>query len=563
MGVNFSPPPIQKGADMNLDEIKTKWQSFANIKDVAEKREARLNFLYEIQKILATVDIKQQRMIMLTLFRQVHGLDYKYRFAKDKDIRLDDICLVICPIHGDNRVRMIDHILPPVERYFPIACKICTKSHGFTTLVTSAGFIAKSEQKYGDLYDHSLVEYAKNNEKVTLICKQCKDKNELIGNGTEPGVFSVKPYGYLFNERVFGCPRCARLSVSNRNVKGFEETVERLKKIHGDDFDFIEYVFVPAKGKSKKNKFRKLLKYTCNNCGAEGLQRVDALLAGHKCKHCSNHGYNLSNISRLMKFYVVRIYHKDDNSTCLYKIGVTSQEITRRLRKSFDSDVKYDIKLIREYRNGNKAFYLEQFVKEVLLGNEYSGNFKLKNAQSGKTELFNESSYQIILDRMKEFDSICGKCSKNQYECDKILEYIRGANERGGIQINQYPCFFYKRFKDVILTNAPMKLVVIELVNENDPLKMHNRIYKVGHTTTSASHFLSKETPIGYTSKVIYEKELIHGNRVFVIENIIANELINFKYFDEQHHEIFNNAYNRFSYTRLFEIIKRETSVNS
>lgn len=547
---------------MNLDEIKTKWQSFANIKDVAEKREARLNFLYEIQKLLTTVNIKQQRIIILTLFRQVHGLDYSYKFAKDKDIRLDDICLVVCPDHGDNRVRIIDHLLPPVERSFPIACKVCTKSHGFTTLVTSAGFILKSEQKYGDQYDHSLVEYAKNNEKVTLICKKCRDNTELIADNKEPGVFSVKPYGYLFNERVFGCPRCARIGVGRKNLRSFEDTVARLKEVHGDQFNFIEYVFEPYSTPKKKGN-RIKLRYICNKCGSEGLQRVDALMAGHKCKHCSNHGYNLSKVSRMMKFYVVRIYHKDDNSDCLYKIGVTSQDINRRLRKSFNTDVKYDIKIVREYHNGNKAFYLEQFVKEALMNNEYSGSFKLKNTQSGKTELFNESSYQIILDKIKEFDLVCNKCSKNQYECDKILEYIRGVDERGGISINQYPCFFHKRFKNVILTNAPMKLIVIELINENDPLKMHNRIYKVGHTTLSSSHFLSKETPIGYSSKVVYEKELIHGNRVFIIENIIANELINFRYNNERHHEIFDNAYNRFSYTRLFDIIERETSVNS
>jgi predicted GIY-YIG superfamily endonuclease len=59
--------------------------------------------------------------------------------------------------------------------------------------LTTETFISKSIQKHGHIYDYSLVEYIKSNEKVKIICK-------------EHGTFEQSPANHLGGS---GCPSCA------------------------------------------------------------------------------------------------------------------------------------------------------------------------------------------------------------------------------------------------------------------------------------------------------------------------------------------------------------------
>ena len=54
----------------------------------------------------------------------------------------------------------------------------CEGCKGRCTNLSS--FLIKAKKKYGDLYDYSLVEYKKFNEKVTIICTKCNTNFQKI-----------------------------------------------------------------------------------------------------------------------------------------------------------------------------------------------------------------------------------------------------------------------------------------------------------------------------------------------------------------------------------------------
>lgn len=58
-------------------------------------------------------------------------------------------------------------------------------------------FIVKSKEKYGDIYDYSLVKYFNQNTHVQIIC-------------LEHGPFSISPKNFLSAIKKTGCPICNR-----------------------------------------------------------------------------------------------------------------------------------------------------------------------------------------------------------------------------------------------------------------------------------------------------------------------------------------------------------------
>jgi Zn finger protein HypA/HybF involved in hydrogenase expression len=77
-------------------------------------------------------------------------------------------------------------------------------------------FKKMSEQIHKYQFDYSLVKYKTNNQKVTLICNECKTK------------FNQAPGNHLFGQ---GCPQC---KINNLCIRGAVKTQERAKTIKGD-----------------------------------------------------------------------------------------------------------------------------------------------------------------------------------------------------------------------------------------------------------------------------------------------------------------------------------------
>lgn len=123
-------------------------------------------------------------------------------------------------------------------------------------------YVAACQQKYGDLYDYSLVNYERSGVKVHIVCKQCQTH------------FFPYPLVHL---RRSGCPQCCS---GKRKKTSNEEYLARCRKLWGDKWDLsnIKYDGVSSRiivGCHLHGKFEKsagnflLLKQGCPVCSGK------------------------------------------------------------------------------------------------------------------------------------------------------------------------------------------------------------------------------------------------------------------------------------------------------
>lgn len=89
----------------------------------------------------------------------------------------------------------------------------------------------KLQQKYGDKYDYSKVEYKGNKVKVCIICPI-------------HGEFWVAPTNHVSKHNKCGCPKCSKKGSGERGKLTLEEFIERAKKVHGDKYDYSKVNYV-------------------------------------------------------------------------------------------------------------------------------------------------------------------------------------------------------------------------------------------------------------------------------------------------------------------------------
>ncbi len=123
-------------------------------------------------------------------------------------------------------------------------------------------FIEKAKAKHGDQYDYSLVEYVKNNEKVSIICP-------------EHGIFNQVPGSHLSGS---ACPKCGLDRGTNLRRTTLSDFIKKAKKIHGDRYDYAltEY----------KSNYKKVAII----CQEHGIfqQRPNDHLSGQGCPKCGS-----------------------------------------------------------------------------------------------------------------------------------------------------------------------------------------------------------------------------------------------------------------------------------
>lgn len=121
--------------------------------------------------------------------------------------------------------------------------------------LTTEEFIEKARKVHGNKYDYSKVDYKNNKIKITIICP-------------EHGEFQQIPPDHLFGA---GCPKCPR----NRGLSA-EEFLKKAREVHGDKYDYskVEYnckstavcIICPKHGEFFKTPKRFLSGSGCNKC---------------------------------------------------------------------------------------------------------------------------------------------------------------------------------------------------------------------------------------------------------------------------------------------------------
>lgn len=137
-------------------------------------------------------------------------------------------------------------------------------------------FILKSQNKHGDKYDYSKVEYVGNKNKVIIIC-------------SKHGEFSQRPNDHLTG---YGCKKCQYEKTSKKNKFTNEIFIEKAKQIHGDKFDYslVKYngyedkiIIVCGKhGEFKQSPHAHLCGIGCPSCReSRGEKKVAEILRKH------------------------------------------------------------------------------------------------------------------------------------------------------------------------------------------------------------------------------------------------------------------------------------------
>ena len=187
-----------------------------------------------------------------------HNFKYKYIPTELKNNKTK--LKIICPIHGEFEQMASLHLCGQ-------GCPKCGNAEKRSKMASNTEeFIEKAKVVHGNKYDYSKVEYINKGTKVCIICPT-------------HGEFWQSPNDHIAGKK--GCPKCVGRSLS---LTDFEK---RARDVHGDKYEYLEYVSSDTKAKIK-----------CRKCGREFLQKGWSHLQGHGCPYC--HSSRLENEVRLI-----------------------------------------------------------------------------------------------------------------------------------------------------------------------------------------------------------------------------------------------------------------------
>ena len=124
---------------------------------------------------------------------------------------------------------------------------------------TKEEFIQKAREVHGDKYDYSKVEFNKVTDKIEIICPL-------------HGSFKQMVRFHLYGN---GCPKCKKNSNTHKPTK--EEFIQKAREVHGDKYDYSKVEYINSQTK------------VCIICPIHGefWQMPNSHLCGRGCNLCS------------------------------------------------------------------------------------------------------------------------------------------------------------------------------------------------------------------------------------------------------------------------------------
>jgi very-short-patch-repair endonuclease len=175
----------------------------------------------------------------------IHGERYEY--TKTEYVNAKTKVTIICKQHGEFQQTPSNHL----SGY---NCQKCAKNLKMDTNT----YVERAKQIHSNKYDYSKVNYVNADTKVTIICK-------------EHGEFEQIPDFHL--NRKTGCPKCA-----NNVTHEVNDFIENAQKSHGNKYDYSQVNYINN--------------YTFINiiCKEHGLfkQKPYSHVRGVGCPHCIN-----------------------------------------------------------------------------------------------------------------------------------------------------------------------------------------------------------------------------------------------------------------------------------
>jgi very-short-patch-repair endonuclease len=271
--------------------------------------------------------------------KEIHG--DKYLYDKSVYVNTKTLLTITCKIHGD-------FLQKPENHFAKCGCQVCDPTNNLGT----DKFIEKSKIIHSDIYDYSLVNYIKNDIKVSIICRI-------------HGIFNQIPAAHLKGQR---CPKC-----NNNNVKRTtEEFIQLSKDVHGDlyNYDLVDY----------KNK-RIRVKIKCENHGIfEQLPYVH--LNGANCPRCKSSAMEIYLRKKLLKLNInfiqnMRFDNCRNKQTLPFDFYLPEQNVLiecdgiqhHKSIEYFGGEERYQYQKINDSIKSN--FCLEQNIKLIRVNNSF------------------------------------------------------------------------------------------------------------------------------------------------------------------------------------------------
>lgn len=230
--------------------------------------------------------------IWISELPEKHTLKYGYKDSVYRSTK--ELVEITCPIHGNFWQRAGVHSRGA-------GCNACAVAKaGDTQRLTTEQWVANAALQWGDLYDHSLVEYRSAVQKVDIICKV-------------HGLFSILPSNHVNGARSQGCPVCADLVRAHKAEKSRSTQEYFLGKCfeeHGDKYGY-------SKAEYKGDKVKVTI--TCPIHG-DFKQTPNNHYHGQGCPKCKKNGYQVTKPGSL---YVL-------SNGDITKVGITNRSVSTR-----------------------------------------------------------------------------------------------------------------------------------------------------------------------------------------------------------------------------------------
>lgn len=183
--------------------------------------------------------------------KTVHG--NKYDYSSVNYINIDTKIKIICKIHEEFNQTPHHHLKGQ-------GCKLCAiDKNAEENKITKEEFLKAANEKFEFKYSYNESDYIDYRSQIKIICPI-----------SDHGSFWQTPLQHLTTN---GCSKCSKkYKMSNK------EYIEKVKKIHGDKYDYSSTNFI-----SMKNK----IKYLCKKCGNINEQLAGGHAGGKTCGHCA------------------------------------------------------------------------------------------------------------------------------------------------------------------------------------------------------------------------------------------------------------------------------------
>ena len=153
-----------------------------------------------------------------------------------------------------------------------------------TNKITTAEFVNRSNEKHGGFYDYSLVNYARYNDKVVIMCPEHGTFEQTAGSHLE---------GY-------GCFDCGK-NKKRKKFNSLSDFINAAEKIHGKRYDYSKVTTVKMVDKitiicSKHGSFRQIVEVHlkgsgCRHCGLN-IKSFEQFLVEANAKHDNKYDYS-------------------------------------------------------------------------------------------------------------------------------------------------------------------------------------------------------------------------------------------------------------------------------